>query len=43
MKYSLSFLPEAENDTGNGYLQDEQKTRGLAEEFPIPRICENRF
>ena len=33
MNYSLSFLPEVEDDVANGYMWYEQKSRGLGEEF----------
>lgn len=33
MIYSLSFLPELEEDTLNGYRWYEEKTIGLGEEF----------
>ncbi|MGR3302445.1 MAG: hypothetical protein ACUZ8I_08055 [Candidatus Scalindua sp.] len=33
MIYSLSFLPELEEDTINGYKWYEDKTIGLGEEF----------
>ena len=33
MNFSLSFLPEVEDDVLNGYTWYEQKTRGLGEEF----------
>ena len=33
MNFSMSFLPEVEDDVLNGYTWYEQKTRGLGEEF----------
>lgn len=33
MPYSLSFLPEVEDDVINAYLWYEEKSKGLGEEF----------